>query len=385
MIPVIKDYNGNDVLSLFDDGINVDYKLPKWVNAEKTIKERGIKKSDDRPSKKWISREFRTATTPDGVTETLTNSTSPITIYVEGEDYEFKDNVSFDDVASANLKELTVIIKEGGINKILNGFGGTTGRPLNSSGEWNALRLNPISANDSVATRIKKRFNNWLLKKFEKKPEFDVVEFFSNVKLASKEGALVYRDRVSGYLQAIHNASMVGQTALLEQLLSEMIANKYEAMLNSHGCYYAIPETRIVDFIKKTRRGVNLCYLKNFTRPIPQEVIDKIKEVNEYEVFDNYVILHYDPKNVNHKETKKEEYNRKKDPILFGVISGSRKLYYITDWIDEVCDLTLEAFVDALGTTKNEFLVGGKDEPAKKDEPKKKKATAKPKKKETES
>ena len=130
---------------------------------------------------------------------------------------------------------------------------------------------------------------------------------------------------------------------------------------------------------------MNLCYLKNFTRPIPQEVIDKIKEVNDYEVFNNYVILHYDPKNVNQKETKKEEYNRKKDPILFGVISGSRKLYYITDWIDEVCDLTLEAFVDALGTTKNEFLVGGKDEQAKKDEPKKKKATAKPKKKETES
>ena len=164
-----------------------------------------------------------------------------------------------------------------------------------------------------------------------------------------------------------------------------MIANKYEALLNTHGCYYAISEKRMVDFAKKTERGVNLCYLKNFTRPIPQEAVDKLKEINDWEVFDNYVVLHYDPKNEHHKETKKEEAKRK-DPILFGLISGSRKLYYITDWTDEVCDLTLESFVDALGTKKEEFLEGGEPEKPKKeekkpDEEKKEKPKKKPTKK----
>ena len=380
MIPVIKDQNGNNVLSLFNDGVVIDYKLPKWVNAEKAINERGIKKNNAGKSTRYVSRESYIVTNHDGTTETVASTNAPFTIYVEGDDYELKDNVSFDDVAVANLKELTILIKEGGINKILSGFGGVSGRGIfNARDSYSWSSVNQISSSDGVLLRAKKKFNNWLLKKLEKKPEFDVIDFFTNVKLVSKEGAMVYRDRVSGYLQALHNASLIGQTALVEQLLSEMIANKYESMLNARGCYYAIPENRIVDFITKTRRGVNLCYLKNFTRPIPQEAIDKIKEVNEYEVFDNYVVLHYDPKNENQKETRKEEYNRKKDPILFGVISGSRKLYYITDWIDETCDLTLEAFVDTLGTKKEEFLVGSPSEP--KEEPKKKSTAKKSKKK----
>ena len=138
--------------------------------------------------------------------------------------------------------------------------------------------------------------------------------------------------------------------------------------------YYAIGEKRVIDFAKKTERGVELTYLKNFVRPIPQEVVDKIMESNGYEVFDNYVIMHYDPKKEHKKETKKEEAKRK-DPIVFGVISGSRKLYYITDWIDEHCDLTLEKFVDTLGTTKDEFAEGV----AKEEKPKKEKKVSKTK------
>ena len=114
-------------------------------------------------------------------------------------------------------------------------------------------------------------------------------------------------------------------------------------------------------------------------RPIPDEVIQKIVKANEYEVFDNYVIMHYDPKGEQKQETKKEEAKRK-DPIVFGVIAGSRKLYYITDWIDEHCDLTLEKFVDTLGTTKEEFAEGGKEneeKPVNKEEKKVKKSKKK--------
>lgn len=38
-----------------------------------------------------------------------------------------------------------------------------------------------------------------------------------------------------------------------------------------------------------------------------------------------------------------------KDPILFGVMEHSRKLYYIGDWKDEYCDLTLEDMFTSLG------------------------------------
>lgn len=365
---ITKNKNGNNVLLLFEDGITIDQKLPKWVNAAKELSERKAKKTSE-GSVRIVSRETRAWQNESGEYNSYSNMDTPFTIYTTPEHYEIQENVNFDDIAAANLKELTVLIKAGEINNILAGYTGmnANGRSVISN-EWTVQQM-PINANDGVFTKMRKKANNWLAKKLEKKPEFDAIQFFTNVKLTSKEGAITYRDRVSKYLQAIHNASAVGQTALLEQLLSEMIANKYEALLNSKGCYYAIGEADVVKFAEKTERGVNLCYLKNFIRPLPQEVVDKLNEVNSYEVFDNYVVMHYDPANKAHKETRKEEAKRK-DPILFGVISGSRKLYYITDWVDEVCDLTLEKFVDTLGAKKSDFLEGEEPKKEKKKEEK---------------
>ena len=62
-------------------------------------------------------------------------------------------------------------------------------------------------------------------------------------------------------------------------------------------------------------------------------------EADRLEVFDNYVVLHYDP---DKKASDMTESEKKvaKDPILFGVIFGSDRLYYIGDWIDpDFCDL----------------------------------------------
>jgi hypothetical protein len=65
-------------------------------------------------------------------------------------------------------------------------------------------------------------------------------------------------------------------------------------------------------------------------------------------VFDNYVILHYDYSGEAVEETK-EEKAKKKDPIMFGLIQGSKNLYYIGDWIDDYCDLTLDVIIKKLG------------------------------------
>ena len=110
----------------------------------------------------------------------------------------------------------------------------------------------------------------------------------------------------------------------------------------------------MVSFVKNCEKGIKLDYIKNFTRPLPQTVVDKINKLNELEVFDNYVVLYYDPEGKVYKETAREEAKRK-DPIIFGVIAGSTKLYYVDDWVDEYCDLTLEKFIDAIGVSKEEL------------------------------
>ena len=95
-------------------------------------------------------------------------------------------------------------------------------------------------------------------------------------------------------------------------------------------------------------------YIANYVRTIPLDIIKKKIEVDMLEVFDNYVILHYDPQGNAVEMTpaeKKKEVDKAKDPILFGVIAGSNKLYYIADWIDTTIadDLTWETMVENLG------------------------------------
>lgn len=367
-----KDVNGKSVLAIFDTGVSIDQKLPKWVNASKALAEKKEQGEAKQQNSSSVRFEMRQTYYDAGTGTQTTNMNTPFTVYSTPEPYEIKtDKVSFDEVAAANLKELTMLIKSGELNNVLSGYGGMHNEAWNLVTNGNTYTMG--STGEKKTDSKFSKFIKKLFKKTEAKSEISVIDFFTKVKLESKEGAEIYVDRVSKYLQAIHNAYAVGQTALVEKLLSEMVANKYEALLASRGAYYVISEQRVVDFAKKTERGVELTYLKNFTRPIPQEAIDKVIEANEYEVFDNYVVMHYDPKGEHRAETKKEEAKRK-DPIIFGVIAGSRKLYYITDWIDEYCDLTLDKFVDTLGTTKDEFQEGveKKDEPVKEEKPKKK-------------
>ena len=106
---------------------------------------------------------------------------------------------------------------------------------------------------------------------------------------------------------------------------------------------------------------MRLDYIKNFTRVIPSDVQKEKKKADKLKVFDNYVILHYDPLKKNVAPTAKEkEADRKKkaDPILFGVIAESHDLYYITDWVDDTCDLTLDEFVKVMGIKKEELEIG---------------------------
>jgi hypothetical protein len=372
-----KDVNVKSVLAIFDTGVNIDQKLPKWVNASKALAEKKENGEAKQQNSSSVRIEMRQTYYDAGTGTQTTNMNTPFTVYSTPEPYEIKtDKVSFDEVAAANLKELTMLIKSGELNNVLSGYGGMHNEAWNLVTNGNTYTMGSTGEKKSASKFSK--FIKKLFKKMEAKPEISVIDFFTKVKLESKEGAEIYVDRVSKYLQAIHNAYTVGQTALVEKLLSEMVANKYEALLASRGAYYAISEQRVVDFVNKTERGVELTYLKNFTRPIPQEAIDKVIKANEYEVFDNYVVMHYDPKGEHRAETKKEEAKRK-DPIIFGVIAGSRKLYYITDWIDEFCNLTLDKFVDTLGTTKDEFQEGVekkkeevKESPVKEEKPKKK-------------
>lgn len=204
---------------------------------------------------------------------------------------------------------------------------------------------------ENIFGKIKYVFKSFLDKKSEEVDTIDIVEFFDQVKLIAGTEQK-YINRVKEYQNMIIRVDKTGQEALKEQLFTDLCVNKYESALYAANIYRVVTEEQLVKFAKKCPKGLSLTYITNFMHVIPDEVIKAKETIDKLEVFDNYVILHYDPDKKGYKMTEKEkeqEYKRKKDPILFGVIAGVRKLYYIGDWIDEYCDLTLETIVDTLG------------------------------------
>lgn len=356
-------------LTLFDDGVVINKSLAKWRRAENGIEKTESPKKENQITinssnstssqndNVWYIRNLIQEVNTEGsnvneddVDSTINGSTRWLPLY------QTPEGLNFDEIASAGIKDLTRMLVEKKIKYVMGGYGsfGTTatnesyGNPFNIQFSSNDSKDNKDEKDGKLKSFFKKIFKS---KKEEETYEFDAIKFFSLVKATSKESAFTYKDRVSSYLKALHNSVDMGQTALQEELLKGLITNKYESLLYAEGYYYVIDEETIVNFIKKCEKGLSLDYIKNFTRPIPQNVVEKIQKLNELEIFDNYVVLHYDPKKTAYKETEYERAKRK-DPIIFGLIAGSKKLYYVTDWIDEFCDLTLEKFVDTIGIDK---------------------------------
>lgn len=363
-------------LTIFDNKIVVDKNLPKWRRAEAGLNKTNIEDNHNSINNNLTLSEYfitNVENDPDAMSYSDQIRSRDIDRDVNISTkwlplYEVAEGVSFDALASAGIKDLTRLIAEKKLKFVIGGYGsfgntqsGTLVLSTNPAMDTVVSNYNAQlqvamekSAKNNIFNKIKSFFKKKEVDVKEDEKYMDALQFFSLVKASSKESVATYRDRVSDYLKSIHNAVTVGQTALVEDLLRGLVTNKYESVLFAEGLYYVVNEQQMVSFVKQCEKGIKLEYVKNFTRPMPQDIVDKIAKINQLEVFDNYVVLYYDPDGKIYKETAKEEAKRK-DPIIFGVIAGSEKLYYVADWVDEYCDLTLEAFIDAIGVKKDEL------------------------------
>lgn len=230
-----------------------------------------------------------------------------------------------------------------------------SGRHLNFIYRQEPISMEIKSINNELNDRKKKKegfFSRFFKrKKVDKEPEkvyeLSVIDLFENVKVIS-EKEREFKDRLDEYLSLIHKSLSMNQMAQYELLVSKLIVHVYESVLAVSGFNRYVTFSDLIELQGKCGRQLDLDYIKNFTKVIPDEVVCKKIIADNLEVFDNYVVLYYDPSGNSFKLTREEE-NIKKDPILFGVIYGSDKLYYISDWIDDYCDLTLEQVVEKLG------------------------------------
>ncbi|WP_373261963.1 hypothetical protein [Hungatella hathewayi] len=108
-----------------------------------------------------------------------------------------------------------------------------------------------------------------------------------------------------------------------------------------------------IDEVAKKRNDYQIRPVKNielerYEREIPDEVVDIIEKTKD--IFDQMYIVYTDY--TGKAERQIEAVRKEKDPILFGTFLDKKnrvcvdRFYYLADWEDEFCDLTLDKMVN---------------------------------------
>lgn len=189
-------------------------------------------------------------------------------------------------------------------------------------------------------------------------PQLTTFELFRSLK-NSVEELEVIAGIAQRYESSISQALKGGQKALAEKLTKNALVRRTEAQLVACGLTEYLEEEVVVEFVKKAEKGVRLDWVANFTRPIPSELVSVKRRCDDLLIFDNYAVMHYDPQGKSWAETEEERKAREakqRDPILFGLIKDSRRLYYLGDWEDDTCNLTMDELARVMGGTVSKEL-----------------------------
>ncbi len=169
-------------------------------------------------------------------------------------------------------------------------------------------------------------------------PKKDSVEFFMEVKDNFSELEEVKIDDAK-IKEMITNLEKTNQKYAIATLRTEKSLQQLENKLVEGGFIQYQTEESLIKFIKQCKKGLCLKEIESFDRVIPDNAMKKFDKAEELGIFDNYYILFNDPNGADNIFYTTEP-PKPKDPIMFGVIRGSNKLYLVADWIDEFCNLT---------------------------------------------
>ena len=194
-----------------------------------------------------------------------------------------------------------------------------------------------------------------------------IQNLFNEIKNYVKNGKLKKEDldEIAETVEVLKNdAEKTRQQSLLDNLKAQKYFNDKLLSIVESGLTTYVVKSDIEKILNsKDANELKPLLMKpisEFPRPIPKENSDII--VNNQELFDDIYILFTD-----YTGKEREKYEVEKDPIAFGVLhcdienaNGrkvryySEKLIFITDWIDEYCDLTLEKLIEEYGVKKYE-------------------------------
>lgn len=143
-----------------------------------------------------------------------------------------------------------------------------------------------------------------------------------------------------------------GQELSIKKLMFIINCIPKERELLKLGYDIFIYKDDIEEYINSVQNKViKIIELKNYSREIPDELVDTIERTRD--IFNgNFYVLFTDYTGKEERRVEKER--QEKDPILFGIFKHDRDLndrfYYLGDWEDQYCDLTLEKLINERST-----------------------------------
>lgn len=156
-------------------------------------------------------------------------------------------------------------------------------------------------------------------------------------------------------LELANKYRITGQVRGLRKILFCMESIEKEQKLVDMGIATFIYKDDIdfyIDSVANSRnrneKPIKIIELERYEREIPDEIVEVIDKTKE--LFDQMYIVYTDY--TGKEERKIEAEKKQKDPILFGTFQNKEKkvcidrFYYLGDWIDEFCDLTLDKMIN---------------------------------------
>ena len=161
-------------------------------------------------------------------------------------------------------------------------------------------------------------------------------------------------------LELLNKYLTTGQVSAMKKVIFHLDCIEKEREIISAGINTFVYRDDIEFYIDNVASDVvKIIDLEKYEREIPDEIVELISLVKDK--FDKMYIVFTDYTGKVERQVEKER--REKDPILFGTFQDNKngivndRFYYIGDWIDEYCDLTLDKMMSGISRSNNKNIV----------------------------
>lgn len=198
----------------------------------------------------------------------------------------------------------------------------------------------------------------------EEKDNLDPQLYFDYIKEKKEHMTDEFLKSLHGVvMKQLSKAMITGQNLQVRRLAYSLGVLEREHKLIELGLDTYVLRENIEEYIDTVAdKAVKIIDLEFFPREIPDEIVERVQELKDLKIFDNYYVVYTDYTGEGQKAV--EEERRRRDPILFGTFEQkidnlwdiADRFYFIGDWEDEYCDLTLTKMVQEMSKKGKDIL-----------------------------